>query len=279
MNDSSGTEPFDVPEAYRRHLNPAFVKLLGVFGYGRVFTGASGCTLEDDQGRTYLDALAAFGSVNIGHNHPRLTARLAAFMGEGHLNLAHTGFSPTVAACAQRLAEVTPDGLEISLFASGGSEAVEAAIKLARAATGRHGVLYCDGGFHGTSLGTLSIMPEARFRAPFEPLLDGCHRIPFGDLEALVAALETHTPAVFVVEPIQAEGGVIIPPAGYLAAAQDACRAAGTVLALDEIQTGLGRTGTLFAFEREGFVPDVLLLAKAMGSGMVPISVILSVWW
>jgi putrescine aminotransferase len=162
------------------------------------------------------------------------------------------------------------------MFSSTGGEAVESALKLARAATRRHGFVYCQGGYHGTGLGPLSVMGGERWRAPFEPLLEHCEAVPFGDLAALEKALAPRRAAAFVVEPILGEGGVILPPRGYLAEAQRLCARFGTLLVLDEVQTGLGRTGTLFAFQAEGVRPDVLVLGKALGGGLAPVSATLT---
>lgn len=259
--------------SFARHVNPSFMQLLGLLGYGRVFTRASDVWVWDSEGRRYLDCLAGFGSVNLGHNHPQLIARLHEVLDEQVLHFCHTGPAAGAAALAEALASRLAAPLEISLFASSGAEAVEAGLKLARAATGRSAFLSCDGGFHGTTLGTLSVMGTERMRQPFEPLLPNCHRVPFGDLDALERALKERRPAAFLVEPLQAEGGVVLPPSGYLAAAQALCTARGTILVLDEVQTGLGRTGTLFAHQAEGFVPDVLCLAKALSGGLAAVSV------
>ena len=258
-------------EKYARHVNPGLIKLLGVLGFGRVFVRALGTRLWDDAGREYRDFLAGFGSVNLGHNHPRLVRRMQRFLEEEVPNLVHTGPQVHAADLAEMLAARLPEPLRISLFSNSGAEAVEAGVKLARAATRRPGVLSCDGGFHGTNLGTLSLLGEKKWRAPFEPLLPGCARVAFGDLKGLEKALAPRTAAAFVVEPIQGEGGVVVPAEGYLTVAQDLCRRHGTLLVLDEVQTGLGRTGTLFAYESEGFVPDVLVLAKALGGSIAPI--------
>jgi putrescine aminotransferase len=236
-------------------------------------TRASDVWVWDSEGRRYLDCLAAFGSVNLGHNHPKLIARLHELLDQEVMHFCLTGPATGAAALAQALAGRLAAPLELSLFASSGAEAVEAGLKLARAATGRTDFVYCDGGFHGTTFGTLSVMGAARMRAPFEPLLAGCHRIPFGDLEALERVLKMHKPAAFIVEPLQAEGGVVLPPPGYLRAAQQLCSARGTLLILDEIQTGLGRTGTLFMHQAEDMVPDVLCLAKALSGGIAAVSV------
>ena len=225
------------------------------------------------EGRRYLDCLAGFGSVNVGHNHPQLIAALHQLLDSQVMHFCHVGPAQGAAQLAQALAALLPAPLEVSLFASGGAEAVEAGLKLARAATGRRDFVSCHGGFHGTSLGTLSLMGGKRLRAPFEPLLAHCHQIPFGDLAALQSILKKQKPAAFLVEPIQAEGGVILPPAGYLKQAQALCKQAGTLLILDEIQTGLGRTGSYFAFQQEDMVPDILCLAKALSGGIAAISV------
>ncbi len=263
-------------QAFAKYVNPSFVELLGVLGYGRVFTRASDVWVWDCDGRRYLDCLAGFGAVNLGHNHPKLIASLHRLLDEQAFHFCQVGPAERAAALAEALAKRLAPPLEVSLFASSGAEAVEAGLKLARAATGRGAFLSCDGGFHGTTLGTLSVMGTERMRKPFEPLLADCHRVPFGDLDALAQALKRFRPAAFLLEPLQAEGGVVLAPPGYLKAAQALCGAAGTLLVLDEIQTGLGRTGTLFAHQAEDFVPDVLCLAKALSGGIAPISVALT---
>lgn len=261
-------------ERYARHVNPSFIRLLGVLGYGRVFERARDVWLWDSEGRRYLDALAGFGSVNVGHNHPRLVGRMKAILDADAVHFLHVGPAAPAADLGERLAALS--GLDVALFSTSGAEAVEAGMKLARAATGRQGFVYCEGSFHGLNLGTLSVTGASRLRAPFEPLLAGCVPVPFGDLAALERALSARKAAAFLVEPVQAEGGVLIPPAGYLRAAQDLCRRHGTLLVLDEVQTGLGRCGTLFAFQGEGFVPDVLVLAKSLGGGIAAIGATLA---
>lgn len=255
---------------YARHVNPVFVKLLGLWGYGRVFERAEDIWVWDHQGRKYLDFLAAFGAMNLGHNHPRLLAALRAYLETGALQLNHIGPSVHEARLARRMADLLPDPLSVSLFCNTGAEAVEAALKLARAATRRTGFVFCEMAYHGTSLGTLSIMGGSRMRKPFEPLIGPSHSVQFGDIRALDRVLRNTRPACFVVEPILGEGGVVLPPSGYLAEAAACCRRHGALFVLDEVQTGLGRTGSLFAFEQEGLVPDFLVLAKSLGGGLVP---------
>ncbi len=257
---------------YERHVNPAFVRLLGTFGYGRVFVRARGSTIWDDSGREYLDMLAGFGAVNLGHNPPELVASLTRFLSEDPLNLLHVGPQAQAAELAEGLAALLPEPLEVSLLSSSGGEAVEAALKLARAASGRTALVYCDGGYHGTGLGPLSVLGYSRQRAPFEPLVPHCHAVPFGDLDALERELRAQPVAGFLLEPVQGEAGVVLPEAGYLAAASELCRRHGALFMLDEVQTGLGRTGKMFAFEHYGVTPDVLVLGKALGGSLVPIS-------
>ena len=256
-------------DRYAAHVNPAFVRLLGMWNYGRVWTGARGCWLFDDEGRSYLDLLAGFGSFPLGHDHPALRGVLQRFAAEAPLNLAHMGVSPDPAALGERLARITPGDLDLALFASSGAEAVEAGLKIALVATGRSRILGCSGGFHGMNLGVLGLMGNPRLRAPFEHALAPVQQVPFGDLAALEKALSHRDIAAFVVEPIQAEGGVNLPPAGYLQRTRELCSRYGTLLVMDEVQTGLGRTGAWFATD---VVPDVLVLGKALGGGLVPVS-------
>ena len=171
---------------------------------------------------------------------------------------------------------VTPRGLEIVFFTNSGAESIEAALKLARAATGRSGLLSCLGSFHGKTFGALSVTGNRAYQSPFGPLVPDCQAIPYGDTRALELALATRRHAAFVVEPIQGEGGMVTPPPGYLAEAQRLCREAGTLLIVDEVQTGLGRTGPMFAVEREGVEPDILTLAKSMGGGLMPLGAMIA---
>jgi putrescine aminotransferase len=250
--------------AYARHVNPAFVELLNVLGYGRLYERALDVWVWDHTGNRYLDCLAGFGTVNLGHNHPRLAERMQAFLKSEALNHFHTGPSPSMAELAAQLAA---GELEVTLFCNSGAEAVEAGLKLARAATGRGKFVYCEGAYHGTSLGTLGLMGDARKRTAFEFHEGKNIEVPFGDPAALKSALGREV-AAFVVEPIQGEGGVREAPGGYLEEAQALCRRHGALFILDEVQTGIGRTGELYAAK---VVPDVRVLAKALGGGIASI--------
>ena len=260
---------------FGRHVNPGFVRLVGLLGYARIFTRASGMKMWDHEGREYLDFLAGFGTFNIGHNHPRLVENLREFLTTEAPNVLHIAPQPLAAELAQKLSRLTGGALEIALFCAGGGEAVEAGLKLARAATGRRPFLYCKMGFHGNNLGALSVMGDRRYQRPFLPLIPECEAVPFGDLEAIEQALRKLQPAALVVEPLQAEGGVVVPKSGYLAAARDLCHRHGALFILDEVQTGIGRTGTMFMYEQEGCQPDVLVLAKALGGGLLATGVAL----
>lgn len=269
-------EPHPITALYAAHINPAFVRVLGTLGYGRVFERARGMSLWDSEGREYLDFLAGFGAVNLGHQPPRVVAALEVALRAELPNVLHVGPQPAAARLGAALAARIPE-LPRVVFASSGGEAVEAAMKIARVATGRAGVLACDGGFHGTGFGALSVMGADRMRAPFEPLLPGCGRVPFGDLDALERRLASGDYSAFVVEPIQAEGGVRVPPPGYLAEVKRLCAAKGTLMILDEVQTGIGRTGCDFAFRHETeAVPDLLVLGKSLGGSLLPISAVLA---
>ncbi len=263
-------------QKYADHVSPAFVRLLGVYGYGRVFTKGHGLELTDSEGRTYTDFLAGFGTTALGHNPPQLVAAMQRALGDAMPHVTHTGPGHWAAELAEAFAKRVPH-LPMTLFSLSGGEAVEASLKLARAATGRASFVYAGGGFHGTGLANLSVMGHARWKRPFQPLLPECHAVPFGDLGALERALARHRPAAFLVEPIQAEAGVVMPPAGYLAAVGSACKKAGTLFILDEVQTGMGRTGKLFAFQHEPDVePDAVVVGKALGGGLLPVAATLA---
>jgi putrescine aminotransferase len=261
-------------QAYARHVSPGLVRLLGVLGYGRLFVEARGSSLFDHEGRAYLDALAGFGAVNIGHSHPALLARLERALDEGlPLGGRRSGHADALAAA---LCERAGAPFGEVVLASGGAEAVEIAIKIARAATGQPGVICCDHGYHGLNAASLSLASDPRMRRPFEPLLGDIKLVPFGNTEALGGALASGQIAAFVVEPVQCEGGVVLPPAGYLREAARLCRASGALLVLDEVQTGFGRTGSMFAFQREDMIPDLLVVAKALGGSVAAISAVLA---
>jgi acetylornithine/succinyldiaminopimelate/putrescine aminotransferase len=261
---------------FARHVNPVLLGVAGKGGLVKTFVRGQGMKLWDADGRSYLDFVGGFGAMNLGHNHPAVARAVAAALAQQAPGFAQSGVNPLAAALAEQLVEITPPGLEMVFFCNSGTEAVEAALKLARAASGRSDLLYCERSFHGKSLGSLSVTGNPALQRPFGPLLPGCESVPFGHLGALERALGTRRFAAFVVEPIQGEGGMNVPPEGYLRQAQRLCRATGTLLVVDEVQTGLGRTRALFAVDHEGVEPDVMALAKSLGGGLMPIGAMLT---
>jgi 3-acetyloctanal aminotransferase len=258
-------------ERHARHINPVQIGVGGPSGLTRTFVRAKGAELFDESGRAYLDFVAGFGSLNLGHNHPEVVAAVASAMSQQAPGFSPGSVNPLAAALAEQLVALTPRGLEMVFFTNSGAESIEAALKLARAATDRSGLLSCRGSFHGKTFGALSVTGNRTYQRPFGPLVPDCQAIPYGDLHALELALAAGQFAAFVVEPIQGEGGMVTPPSGYLAEAHRLCREAGTLFIADEVQTGLGRTGPLFAVERDGIEPDILTLAKSLGGGLMPL--------
>jgi acetylornithine/succinyldiaminopimelate/putrescine aminotransferase/predicted amino acid dehydrogenase len=261
---------------FGRYINPVLAAMNRGNGFLKTFVRGEGSYLFDSQGKRCLDFVGGFGSLNLGHNHPAVVNALNVAIREQPPGFTPTGINPYATALAERLVTLAPAGLEVAFFTNSGTESVEAAIKLARAATGRVGLLSCDGSFHGKSLGALSLTGNPTYQKPFRPLIPECDAIPYGDYESLERALSTRRFAAFIVEPIQGEGGMRVPPAGYLREAQALCRSTDTLLIVDEVQTGLGRTGTLFAVEQEDVYPDVMTLAKSLGGGMMPIGAMLA---
>ena len=260
----------DEHERWSRTINPQFVRVLRTIGFDRTWVSADGAHLVDADGNRYLDMLGGFGMYNVGRNNPRIRAALIEALGLDTPGMLAMGVTALPGLLAEALIERTPPRLERVLFTSTGTEAVEAALKLGRAATKRTRVLSLDHGFHGLTLGSLSANGNDEFTARFQPLLPGFERVQLGDLDALERELRQEDVAVFIVEPVQGKG-VHLPPAGYLEAAQELCRRYGTLFCVDEVQTGFGRTGTLFAFEHWGLEPDLVPVAKSLSGGYVPV--------
>lgn len=264
------------PEGARRlhaeHVNPTFVDALELLGYGRDLVRAQGSRIWDAKGAEYIDFLAGYGAVPLGHNHPEVIDAIDEALRSGAPNFLQIAPQPLSSALAARLARLAPGDLTMSYLMSSGSEAVEGALKLARAATGRGRFVAAERGYHGTTLGALSVTGSKKARAPFEPLLQGCAIVPWADTGAIERELRKRDVAAVILEPLQAEGGMRVPPRGYLPDAQRLCKRYGAMLILDEIQTGLGRTGRMFACEEEHVEPDVLVLGKGLSGGLMPVS-------
>jgi acetylornithine/succinyldiaminopimelate/putrescine aminotransferase/nucleoside-diphosphate-sugar epimerase len=254
-----------------RHLDPSLVDVLGILGFDEEYVSARGSHLYDAEGRAYLDLHTGEGFASLGHNHPDVREALRATLAADLVDGVQIHYSPLAGMLAQALTRRLPGALEAVFFASTGAEAVDSAMKFARAATGRARLISCESGFHGVTLGPLSLVGDEFFKDGFGPLLAGCERVPFGDLERLEAQLRRKDVAAFVVEPIQGRM-VTLAPEGYLRGAQELCRRYGTMFVLDEIQTGLGRTGRWFALEHWGLEPDFVLVGKALSGGYMPVA-------
>jgi ornithine--oxo-acid transaminase len=261
-------------DLWGRTINPQFTRVLKKIGFDREWTRAEGAYLWDARGDKYLDMLGGFGMFNVGRNNPHVRAALVEALELDLPGSVQLGVSPLPPLLAQELIRRTPARLERVLFTSSGTEAVEAAIKLGRAATSRTRVLSAEHSFHGLTLGALSANGSAEFTERFGPLLPGFARVPFGDLDALERELRTEDVALFLIEPVQGKG-VNLPPTGYLEGAQALCRQYGTLFCVDEVQTGFGRTGRLFAFEHWGLEPDLVPVAKSLSGGFVPVGALL----
>jgi putrescine aminotransferase len=258
----------DVVGKYSRHINPYLAKLMAFAGFGVEMKG-EGCYLYDHEGRRFLDCLGGYGTFSLGHRHPKVVEAVKSQLDDIALS-GKAFFSKPAADLAERLAQLAPGGLEYVFFNNSGAEAVEAALKFAKGMTGRVKIVSTEGSYHGKTLGALAVTGRAKYRAKFEPLMPGAVFVPFADAEAAVAAIDDET-AAFIVEPVQGEGGINVPPAGYLRAIREACDRHGALLIADEVQTGLGRTGKSFAVEHEEVVPDIMALAKALGGGVMPL--------
>jgi ornithine--oxo-acid transaminase len=259
----------------QRHLNPQLGRIVRTLGFDRRWVGGEGPYLVDAEGRRYLDLLCGYGVFAVGRNQPDVVAALETVLEAGLPNLPQLGVSLLPGVLAEELLKLAPGSVDAMVCANSGAEAVEATIKLARAATGRPRILFADHAFHGLTLGALSLNANREFREGFGPFVPGCDRVPWGDLDALEAELARGDVAALVVEPVQGKG-VNLPPDGWLPGAQQRCRGAGTLFCCDEVQTGIGRTGRFLALEHWGLEPDLICVAKALSGGFVPIGGVLA---
>ena len=254
---------------FAKHVNPGLKTMLSAIGFDKNFVRAEGIFVYDDAGTRYLDFLGGYGSLPFGHNPKDVLAGVEK--ASSHPNFLQARASSLQAALAHDLAAILPGDLSMAFFCNSGAESVEGALKMARIATGKQVFIHCTGAFHGKTLGALSVGGREKYKTPFQPLIPGCVEVPFGDIRALEQALDQHRCAAVIMEPVQGEAGVIVPPEGYLKQVRELTDANDTLLILDEVQTGLGRTGTMLACEHEGVVPDIMCLAKALGGGVMPL--------
>jgi ornithine--oxo-acid transaminase len=257
-------------ELYSRNINPQLVRVLRSIGFDRFYARGEGAYLFDDEGRRYLDFLSGFGVFALGRSHPVLKRALHDAIEADLPNLVQMDAALLPGVLARELLARCHKGMGRVFFSNSGTEAVEAALKFARAGTNRERVVFCDHAFHGLTLGSLSLNGAPEFRKGFGSLLPGFDAVPFGDADALDVALRSRDVAAFVVEPIQGKG-VNVAPDSYWDAVQSLCRRYGTLLVADEVQTGLGRTGKMWAHEHWGLVPDIMTVSKALSGGYVPV--------
>ena len=261
-------------EAYplhRRYLNTSLARVQGIIGFDKIYTRGEGAYLWDAEGNRYLDLLAGYSVFNLGRGHPVVKRVMHEVLDLERPNLVKMDCPLLAGLLAEALVERMPPGLEAVFFANSGADAVDTALKFARAATRRPRVLYLDHAFHGLTLGTLSINGGVQFRDGFDPLMPGFDMVEMDDVEALAREVSRGDVAALVVEPIQGKG-VYIPSEGYLPEAQRLCRQHGTLFICDEVQAGMGRTGRFLSCEHWGLEPDVVTLSKSLGGGYVPVS-------
>lgn len=265
-------------DGFRENVNPGFLsyrKTVTKDGqFAAVEWSDSGACFKDVNGKEYIDCLGGFGIYNVGHRHPKVVKAVTDQLKHQALH-SQDLLDPLRAMLAKILADITPGDLKYAFFTNSGTESVEAALKLAKMYSERTTFISTTRAFHGKSLGSLSGTAKGMFRKPFLPLIPGFRHVPFGDIEMMRKTFETcalvgEDVAAVILEPIQGEGGIILPPDNYLKEVRDLCDQFGALLIFDEVQTGMGRTGKMFAAELYDVVPDILCLAKAFGGGVMP---------
>ncbi len=261
--------------AYAEHVNPQWVRLLQLLEMDAEYTECRGEALHTADGRTILDFLSGYCVYNAGHNHPHIVEALKGELDSRGPSMLQSHVAATAGELAEQLCARAGGRLRKAYFCSSGSEGVETAIKFARAHTGREGLVAARGAFHGLTCGALALMDHTFWSEGFGPLIPGVEFVTFGDLTALEKLLATKRHAALILEPVQGEGGIVLPPEGYLEGAQALCRRYGTLLVMDEVQTGLGRTGRFLASHHYGIEPDMVILAKALSGGLVPSGAVL----
>lgn len=269
INDALNISRQELIEKHKKYVNASLVNIMSLIGFTKLFVKGEGLYVWDADGNKYLDLVGGFGSLNLGHNHPKI---LEAINTTSHLpNFLQCSLRIMPGVLAENLAKITPGDLQTSFFCNSGAEAVEGALKLARAASGRTKIVSTMNSFHGKSMGALSATGKVKYQKMFYPLIPGFEYVPFDDLTALESALQHNDVAAFIIEPIQGEAGVVVPSPGYLRGVRDLCNKYNTLMIADEIQTGFGRTGKMFACEHEQIAPDIMTLAKGLSGGIFPI--------
>lgn len=258
---------------YEKYINPAQAKLFRFMGLASIEGHAEGWTITDSEGVEFIDCLGGYGMFALGHRHPKVVEAVERELHAMPM-CGKVLFNRPMADLAEALAEITPGQLQYSFFVNSGTEAVEGCLKVARLATKRKKFVAANNAFHGKTMGSLTATGRDLYRDPFKPLLNDFTHVEFGDADALASVVDEETAAV-ILEPIQGEGGIIVPPAGYLKRAKEICEAKGALLIADEVQTGIGRTGKWFGVNHEGVESDLMACAKALGGGVMPIGAII----
>jgi len=253
---------------YTEYVNPGLAKLLSFAGYG-VEARAEGCYIYDHTGRKFLDCLGGYGVFGLGHCHPRVIEAAKRALDTMPLS-SKVFFGKPMADLAEKLAAIVPGDLQFTFMCNSGTEAVEGALKIAKAYDHRPRVIAAHGGYHGKSMGALSATGRDKFREPFEPLMPEFVHVPWNDIAAMEDAINDHTAAV-IIEPVQGEGGIHVPDADYLPRIKSACKKHGALLIVDEVQTGFGRTGKLFGMDHSGVEADIVTFAKGLSGGVIPV--------
>lgn len=261
-------------DLHRKYLNPSMARVQQIIGFDKLYVRGEGAYLWDVDGNRYLDLLSGFSVFNLGRNHPVITQAMMEFLSLDRPTLVKMDCPLLAGLLAEELVRRMPSGLEAVFFANSGADGVDTAFKFARYATGRPRVVYLNHAFHGLTLGTLSINGGEGFKKGFEPLIPGTIMLEMNDLAALERELRKGDVAAFIVEPIQGKG-VYIPNDDYLPEAQRLCRQYGTLFVCDEVQVGLGRAGKFLCCEHWNLEPDIVILAKALGGGVVPVSAVI----
>ena len=261
--------------AYAECVNPRWVNLLDLLKLNQNYTECRGEVLHTADGRQILDFLSGYCVYNAGHNHPAIVGALHRELDQAGPSMLQSHVSSTAGELAERLLKLAGGRVKKVYFATSGSDGVETAIKFSRAHTGRSGLLAARGAFHGLTCGALALMDSGFWSDGFGAMIPGVEFVDFGDLHQLEKHLATRNFAALILEPIQGEAGIVLPPPGYLAEAQRLCRKYGTVYVLDEVQTGLGRTGNFLAAHHYEIEPDMVILAKALSGGLVPVAAVL----
>lgn len=258
---------------YEKYINPSQARLFRFMGLASVEGSAEGWTITDSEGKQFIDCLGGYGMFALGHRNPAVVKAVEDALHTMPM-CGKVLFNRQMADLAEKLAEITPGELQYSFFVNSGTEAVEGCLKVARLATKRIKFVAAENAFHGKTMGSLTATGRDLYRDPFKPLLDGFTHVPYGDIEAIKNAVDEETAAV-ILEPIQGEGGIIVPPDGYLRQVKEVCEAKGALLIADEVQTGIGRTGEWFGINHDGVTPDLMACAKALGGGVMPIGAII----